>query len=244
MAIIRSEPHDSDVDHAAAASSRTWDDVIYRDDRAPRGRRLPRAHTLTRAQPEDGTSMRGHDGGCCGSRPRPRRPAARLRLRPNPRSRAVATALVASGHEPSHQDRAIRTDRRLRDGRIMLDGNAVAGLLQEVFETEMTTATERAPSAGRCSSAPSTSSAAPVSCSAARPAQRPRQDRQERRNVRRLDGYPRWREIRTVSGRAGESSLSRCSCRSALPDTWHGRRPPSPRRRSASHFSRVSSSPA
>ena len=69
---------------------------------------------------------------------------------------------------------------------LMLDGNAVAGLLQEVFAAEMTTATGTCAGCGASSrSAPSTSSAAPVSSSAARTAttSSPRSSRERRKRA-------------------------------------------------------------
>ena len=111
MAIIRERAAtDSDVDMRLLLSSRTWDDVIYRDElERLMGGGLTVTHTLTRAQPEgwsgyarriDG-EMLAEVGPGPGDRPHV------YVCGPTPLVEAVATALVALGHEPSR----IKTER-------------------------------------------------------------------------------------------------------------------------------------
>ena len=111
MAIIRERAAaDSDVDMRLLLSSRTWDDVIYREElERLMGGGLTVTHTLTRAQPEgwsgyarriDG-EMLAEVGPGPGDRPHV------YVCGPTPLVEAVATALVALGHEPSR----IKTER-------------------------------------------------------------------------------------------------------------------------------------
>jgi ferredoxin-NADP reductase len=111
MAIIRERATtDSDVDMRLLLSSRTWDDVIYREElERLRGSGLTVTHTLTRVQPEgwsgyarriDG-EMLAEVGPGPGDRPHV------YVCGPTPLVEAVATALVALGHEPSR----IKTER-------------------------------------------------------------------------------------------------------------------------------------
>jgi ferredoxin-NADP reductase len=100
----------SDVDMRLLLSSRTWDDVIYREElERLMGGGLTVTHTLTRAQPEgwsgyarriDG-EMLAEVGPGPGDRPHV------YVCGPTPLVEAVATALVALGHEPSR----IKTER-------------------------------------------------------------------------------------------------------------------------------------
>ena len=111
MAIIRERAAaDSDVDMRLLLSSRTWDDVIYREEleRLMRGG-LTVTHTLTRAQPEgwSGYSRRIDGEMLAEVGPGPGdRPHVYV-CGPTPLVEAVATALVALGHEPSR----IKTER-------------------------------------------------------------------------------------------------------------------------------------
>ncbi|HEY2209228.1 MAG TPA: ferredoxin reductase [Gaiellaceae bacterium] len=111
MAIIRERAAtDSDVDMRLLLSSRTWDDVIYREElERLKGGGLTVTHTLTRAHPEgwsgyarriDG-EMLAEVGPGPGDRPHV------YVCGPTPLVEAVATALVALGHEPSR----IKTER-------------------------------------------------------------------------------------------------------------------------------------
>ena len=111
MAIIRERAAaDSDVDMRLLLSSRTWDDVIYREElERIMGGGLTVTHTLTRAQQEgwsgyarriDG-EMLAEVGPGPGDRPHV------YVCGPTPLVEAVATALVALGHKPSR----IKTER-------------------------------------------------------------------------------------------------------------------------------------
>jgi len=104
-------------------SSRSFDDIIYRADLDALANRdgLQVFHTLTLRPEGAGVHLRAdrarRDGRGCGG--------------------------GGGRRGGAHQDRALRSDRRMtmeseRD--LMLDGNAAAGVLQEIFGEEMTTA--------------------------------------------------------------------------------------------------------
>jgi ferredoxin-NADP reductase len=100
----------SDVDMRLLLSSRSWDDVIYRDElaRLP-GRGLTVTHTLTRSQPDGWTGLaRRVDAEMLAEvSPGPGdRPHVYI-CGPTPFVEAVATALVGLGHEPPR----IKTER-------------------------------------------------------------------------------------------------------------------------------------
>ena len=105
MAIIRERAAaDSDVDMRLLLSSRTWDDVIYREElERLAGGGLTVTHTLTRRQPEgwSGYARRIDEEMLAEVGPGPGdRPHVYV-CGPTPLVEAVATALVALGHEPS-----------------------------------------------------------------------------------------------------------------------------------------------
>jgi ferredoxin-NADP reductase len=100
----------SDVPATLVLSSRTWDDVIYREelDRL-NGNGLRVVHTLTRAQPEGwtGYARRVDEAMLREVAPAPgERPLVYV-CGPTPLVEAVATALVALGHAPAN----IKTER-------------------------------------------------------------------------------------------------------------------------------------
>ena len=111
MAMIRArEAASSDVETRLVFSSRTWDDVIYRDELGRLdGDGLAVVHTLTRSQPPDWTGyarrvdrdMLAEIGPSPAERPRV------YICGPTPFVEAVAEALVQLGHEPSR----VRTER-------------------------------------------------------------------------------------------------------------------------------------
>jgi ferredoxin-NADP reductase len=111
MAMIRERARaGSDVEMRLLLSSRTWDDVIYRDElERLTGGRLSVTHTLTRAQPPGWTGYaRRVDAEMLAEvGPGPDdRPHAYV-CGPTPFVEAVAAALVGLGHEP-HE---IKTER-------------------------------------------------------------------------------------------------------------------------------------
>jgi ferredoxin-NADP reductase len=111
MAMIRERAAaGGDVDMRLLLSSRTWDDVIYRDELEHlAGSGLTVAHTLTRAQPSGWTGyarrvdaeMLSEVGPAAGDHPHV------YVCGPTPFVEAVAAALVGLGHEP-HE---IKTER-------------------------------------------------------------------------------------------------------------------------------------
>ena len=111
MAMIRERAAaGSDVDMRLLYSSRSWDDVIYRDELGRlAGRGLTVAHTLTRSQPERwngytrrvDAEMLADVGPASGDRPHV------YVCGPTPLVEAVAAALVELGHEPQR----IKTER-------------------------------------------------------------------------------------------------------------------------------------
>jgi ferredoxin-NADP reductase len=111
MAMLRYRAaSDSDVPATLLLSSRSWDDVIYRDELARLdGGRCSIVHTLTRAQPEGWTGyarrvdaqMLQEVGPTSGERPQI------FVCGPTPFVEAVAEALVGLGHEPTR----IKTER-------------------------------------------------------------------------------------------------------------------------------------
>ena len=111
MAMIRARPvASSDVDTRLLFSSRSWDDVIYRDElERMEGDGLRVVHTLTRSQPSD---WKGYARRVdvemleeVGPSP-PARPRVYV-SGPTPFVEAVAEALVHLGHDPY----AIKTER-------------------------------------------------------------------------------------------------------------------------------------
>ena len=138
MAMIRQRAAaGSDVDTRLLFSSRSWDDVIYRDEleRLSGGRAHRHAHAdaLAAARLDRLRAPRRRRDARRG-RPGPGRAAARLRLRPDAvrrggrRGARGARARARSASRPNASDR-----REAEMDELMLDGNAVAGLLQEVF---------------------------------------------------------------------------------------------------------------
>ena len=107
------------------------------------GNGLTVVHTLTRSQPPGWTGYaRRIDAEMLAEvGPRPAERPRCLRLRPDAvrrgrgRGARAARARAATRSRPSASDR-----REAEMDELMLDGNAVAGLLQEVFAVEMTTA--------------------------------------------------------------------------------------------------------
>jgi ferredoxin-NADP reductase len=100
----------SDVDMRLLVSSRSWDDVIYRDELARLdGDGFRVIHTLTRAQPQDWTGYaRRIDGAMLAEiGPSPTEQPRVYVCGPTPFVEAVATALVDLGHEPHR----VRTER-------------------------------------------------------------------------------------------------------------------------------------
>jgi len=122
-------------------SSRAWDDVIYRDElERLNGNALQVVHTLTRFQPPGWSdyARRVDTQMLAEVRPQPSRAAARLRLRADAvRRDGGRSARAARARSPSDQNRALWTHPDGDMDELMLDGNAVAGLLQEVFAVEM-----------------------------------------------------------------------------------------------------------
>jgi ferredoxin-NADP reductase len=111
MAIIRERAvAHSDVDMRLLLSSRTWDDVIYRDElEGLAGGGLTVTHTLTRSQPEGWTGYARRIDGDMLAEVGPG-PADRPHVYvcgPTPLVEAVATSLVRLGHEPLR----IKTER-------------------------------------------------------------------------------------------------------------------------------------
>jgi NAD(P)H-flavin reductase len=110
---------------------------------------------LTRSQPPDWTGHAGRVDAEMLAQVGPS-PAERPRVYvcgPTPFVEAVAEALVPLGHNREQSRPSVSDPREAEMDELVLDGNAVAGLLQEVFAVEMTTAT------GTCSNC---GSAAPV----------------------------------------------------------------------------------
>jgi len=111
MAMIRERAAaGSDVDMRLLYSSRSWDDVIYRDELGRlAGRGLTVAHTLTRSQPDGwngyarrvDAEMLTDVGPASGDRPHV------YVCGPTPLVEAVAATLVELGHEPQR----IKTER-------------------------------------------------------------------------------------------------------------------------------------
>jgi ferredoxin-NADP reductase len=121
----------SDVDTRLLVSSRRWDDTIFRDEfERLNGNGLMVVHTLIASQPPGwaGHSRRVDAEMLAQVGPGPAERPLVFVCGPTPFVESVAEALVGLGHQPQ----AIRTE--------MLDGNAVAGVLGEVFAVEMTTA--------------------------------------------------------------------------------------------------------
>jgi ferredoxin-NADP reductase len=100
----------SDVPATLLLSSRSWDDVIYRDELARLDvGRCSVVHTLTRAQPEGWTGYaRRVDAQMLQEvGPAPRERPQLFVCGPTPFVEAVAEALVGLGHEPTR----IKTER-------------------------------------------------------------------------------------------------------------------------------------
>ena len=145
MAMIRArDAAGSDAETRLLLSSRGWEDVIYRGELEQLGGDgLTVVHTLTRSQPPGWTGY---------ARRVDRRDAGRGPRGP-PASGRVSTSAArrrSSRPSPRHSCSSVTTRRRSRRNAserredemdaLMLDGNAVAGMLQELFAVEMTTA--------------------------------------------------------------------------------------------------------
>ena len=121
------------------ASSRSWDDVIYRDElERLDGEGLRVVHTLTREQPTTGTATHGAWTPRCSPRSAPtdeRRTctsAARRRSSRLSRLRSWSSATSRAASAPNASDP--------QEDEMRLDGNAAAGILRQVFAVEMTEA--------------------------------------------------------------------------------------------------------
>ena len=144
MAMVRQRAAaGGDTEMRLLSSSRGWDDVIYRDELARLGGDgLAVVHTLTRSQPPGWTGYaRRVDAEMLAEvGPSPAEQPHVYVCGPTPLVEAVAEALVRIGHEP-HRVRTERFGPQETDmDATMLDGNAIAGLLQELFAVEITTA--------------------------------------------------------------------------------------------------------
>ena len=111
MAMIRERTNaSSDAEMRLLFSSRSWDDVIYRDElERVAGGGITVIHTLTRAQPPGWSGYGRRVDAAMLAEVGPE-PAARPQIYvcgPTPFVEAVAAALVGLGHEP----RAIKTER-------------------------------------------------------------------------------------------------------------------------------------
>ena len=104
MAMIRERAAaGSDVDMRLLLSSRSWDDVIYRDElERLMGGGLTVTHTLTRSQPEgwSGYARRIDTEMLAAVAPAPGERPHIYVCGPTPLVEAVATDLVGLGHEP------------------------------------------------------------------------------------------------------------------------------------------------
>jgi ferredoxin-NADP reductase len=111
MAMIRERAATgSDVDMRLLLSSRTWEDVIYRDElERLTGNGLAVTHTLTRSQPDGwtGYSRRIDADMLAAVGPGPGEHPHIYVCGPTPLVEAVATALVGLGHEPAR----VKTER-------------------------------------------------------------------------------------------------------------------------------------
>jgi ferredoxin-NADP reductase len=111
MAMIRARAADgSDAETRLLFSSRSWDDVIYRDElERLNGNGLTVVHTLTRSQPPGwtGNARRVDAEMLTNVGPSPTEHPHVYVCGPTPFVEAVAEALVQLGHEP----RAIKTER-------------------------------------------------------------------------------------------------------------------------------------
>ena len=120
-------------------SSRTWDDVIYRDELETLGVEV--VHTLTREQPPDWKGYaRRIDDELLREVAFPAAESPRVYVCGSTHFvDAAADGLVRLGYDPLlDPDRALRSDG-LMESRV-LDGNAIGGLLLELFGTELTAA--------------------------------------------------------------------------------------------------------
>jgi ferredoxin-NADP reductase len=111
MAMIRHRAASgSDAEMRLLFSSRSWEDVIYRDElERLAGGRLTVVHTLTRSQPDgwSGYARRVDKQMLDELGPPPSERPLVFVCGPTPFVEAVATALVQLGHEPNR----IRTER-------------------------------------------------------------------------------------------------------------------------------------
>ena len=144
MAMIRARAAaGSDAETRLLFSSRGWDDAIYRDElERLRGNGLRVVHTLTGRSRPAGLATRAASTPTCSprsARARPRRrasmSAARHRSSRRWHRRWCSSDMGQSQSRPNASD-----PREAEMDALMLDGNAAAGLLQEVFAVEMTTA--------------------------------------------------------------------------------------------------------
>ena len=100
----------TDVDTRLLLSSRSWDDIIYRDELQQRnGGGLTVVHTLTMSQPSGwaGYTRRVDAGMLAEVGPGPAEQPRVYVCGPTPFAEAVAGALVGLGHQPQH----IKTER-------------------------------------------------------------------------------------------------------------------------------------
>jgi hypothetical protein len=151
MAMIRTRAAaGDDTETRLLYSSRSQDDVIYRDElERLSGNGLTVVHALTDSQPPGWTSYARVSTPRCWPRSRlAGRAAAFLRLWTDAVRRGVAEALVRLGHDPERSRPNASDPPEAEMDELMLDGNAVAGLLQEVFAVEMTTAVGTCASCG------------------------------------------------------------------------------------------------
>jgi ferredoxin-NADP reductase len=110
MAMLRQLADDGGgVEATLLLSSRSWDDVIYRDELEAFGGDIRVVHTLTRSQPDgwDGYSRRVDSDLLAEIGPPPSQRPHVYVCGPTPFVEAVASALVDLGHDPTQ----IRTER-------------------------------------------------------------------------------------------------------------------------------------
>ena len=131
----------SDVDTRLLLSSRGWDDIIYRDElKRLNGNGLTVVHALTMSQPPAGQAMRAASTRRCSRRSARAQPSGRASISAARRrsSRLRPRHWWASGISPRRSRPNGSGLREAEMDEFMLDGNAVAGMLSEVFAVEMT----------------------------------------------------------------------------------------------------------
>ena len=132
-------------------SSRSWEDVIYRDELdALAGADVEVVHTLTRSRPPGWTGFRGRiDADMLAEVASPPTHAPHIYVcGPTPFVEAVAETLVELGHDPADGAEPSASDRREVRWK-PLDGNVAAGMLREVFALEVTAARGTCDGCGR-----------------------------------------------------------------------------------------------